>query len=320
MLFRTIANNCLLVIFCGAVCLAGAACRRPVVQGGRAPAFEPAGSPFERTVVAGRIESAEITESSGITASRCQENVLWTHNDSGDGPYIFAIDKSGKDRGVWRVDNADNRDWEDIASYRDSSGRCFLLIGDIGNSGEDMRKKLTIYRVAEPAVNDEAPKSFRRSPRPTEAAEVLTFSYPDQPHDAETLMVHPASADIYIVTKQKNKAAGVYRLRSEFGGERLQADWIGELTVPAVPNGFVTGGEIAPDGSHVIICDYFAAYEFTLPARSSGFDEIWKQKPAVVELGDRRQGEAIAYSGDGNAVFATSEGTNGPLLRAAPPQ
>ena len=316
MLYRTIANNCLLVIFCAAVCL-GAACRRPVVEGGRAPAFEPAGSPYLRTAVAGRIESAEITESSGITASRCQENVLWTHNDSGDGPYLFAIDQSGKDRGVWRVDSAANSDWEDIASYRDDSGRCFLLIGDIGNSGKDMRTKLTIYRVAEPAVNEGTPKSSRRSPRPTEPAEALTFSYPDRPHDAETLMVHPASADIYIVTKHKNKAAGVYRLRPEFGGERSQADWIGELTVPAVPNGFVTGGDIAPDGSRVIICDYFAAYEFTLPARPSGFDEIWKQKPAVLELGERGQGEAVAYSADGSAVFATSEGLNGPLLRAA---
>jgi hypothetical protein len=65
----------------------------------------------------------------------------------------------------------------------------------------------------------------------------------------------------------------------------------------------------------MIICDYFAAYEFTLPAGSSDFNEIWKQKPVVVDLGDRKQGEAIGYSSDGNSIFATSEGTNQPLIK-----
>jgi hypothetical protein len=41
---------------------------------------------------------------------------------------------------------------------------------------------------------------------------------------------------------------------------------------------------------------------------------VWKQKPVVVGLGDRKQGEAVTYSADGLSIFATSEGKSPPLI------
>ena len=38
----------------------------------------------------------ELQESSGLAISRTQPGVLWSHNDSGDGPTLYAIDMSGK--------------------------------------------------------------------------------------------------------------------------------------------------------------------------------------------------------------------------------
>jgi len=288
-----------------------------VVDGGQGPSFEAGSSPFEKAAIVGRLESDEIIESSGIAASRCQESLLWTHNDSGDGAYIFAMDERGKHLGTWKLENADNKDWEDISSYSDASGNCFLIIGDIGNSRKDRRTEHKIYRLAEPTVQDVDRGSSRKAPGIIPRADVLTFAYPDEAQDAETLMVHPASGDIYIVTKERNKPAGVYRLRPEFGSAPVKAERISDLTVPAIPNGFVTGGEISPDGSRLVICDYFAAYEFTLPPQNGGFEDVWKQKPVIIDLADRQQGEAIAYASDGKAVIATSEGKNQPLLRAA---
>src|SRR5436190_12523295 len=68
-----------------------------------------------KPVVVGRIESKDVRESSGLAASRCQPNVYWTHNDSGDDAFIFAMDETGKDLGTYEVTNARNEDWEDIA-------------------------------------------------------------------------------------------------------------------------------------------------------------------------------------------------------------
>src|SRR5687767_12888174 len=73
---------------------------------------------YEKPVTVGRIESNEITGSSGLAASLCQSDVFWTHNDSGDDAFIFAINSKGKHLGTWRVANARNNDWEDIGAYR----------------------------------------------------------------------------------------------------------------------------------------------------------------------------------------------------------
>jgi hypothetical protein len=315
MLYKNITKKLLLVIFCGAVVLSATACGPIGVSRGTPPAFDRESSQYAEPQTTGRIESGEIKESSGIAASRCRQNVLWTHNDSGDDAFIFAIDQTGKDLGTWKVENAKNLDWEDIAAYKDTSGKCWLYIGDIGNRRKDPRTEHNIYRVAEPTVNEGGPKTSTKQPNVTAPAEVLTFKYPDQPQDAETLMVHPTTGVIYVVTKNREKPAGVYKLQPAFSPSVAAAEKVADITVPAIPNGFLTGGDIAPDGKRLAICDYFAGYEFSLPADAKGFDEIWKQKPVVINLGDRDQGEAIGYSADGNSLFATSEGKNKPLLR-----
>jgi hypothetical protein len=315
MLYKNITKNLLLVIFCGIVLLSSGACGPIGVSRGTPPAFDREASPYNEPQTSARVESSEITESSGIAASKCQQNVLWTHNDSGDGAFIFAMDQTGRDLGTWKVENADNLDWEDIDSYKDANGKCFLYVGDIGNRKKDARTEHKIYRVAEPEIPAGGSKTNRKEPARTAAAEILTFAYSDEPQDSETMMVHPVSGEIYVATKSRNTPSGVYKLKPSFGTATVRAEKIADITVPAIPNGFLTGGDIAPDGKRLVICDYFAAYEFSLPADAKGFDDIWKQKPAVINLGGRDQGEAICYSSDGSSLFATSEGKNKPLIR-----
>lgn len=274
-----------------------------------------ASSPFDPPKVIGTIKSADITESSGIAASRCQRDVLWTHNDSGDDAFIFALDMTGQSLGTWRVQNAQNIDWEDIAAYKDKSGKCFLYIGEIGDN-KTKRPEHAVYRFPEPVIKPSDAGADRKAPLLTEVAEVLRFDYPDFNQDAETLMVHPTTGDIYVVTKRVSGPAGVYRLRPDFGRESLTtAEKIAEISVPAVPNGFVTGGDISPDGRHVIICDYTRAYEWSLADGDAKFDNIWIQQPTSIDLGKRTIGEAVAYNVDGTAIFATSEKKNSPLIQ-----
>jgi len=42
------------------------------------------------------LENQSIKESSGIAASRRNAGIFWTHNDSGDGPFIYAFDRQEK--------------------------------------------------------------------------------------------------------------------------------------------------------------------------------------------------------------------------------
>jgi hypothetical protein len=276
--------------------------------------MKPPSSLYEEPRITGSIKSADIKESSGIAASKCQPGVFWTHNDSGDDAFIFAIDKSGNSLGTWKVEGAENIDWEDIAATKDASGKCHIFIGEIGDN-KAKRQVHTIYRVEEPEANEAARTSTSASPLATVSAVSLSFSYPDNNQDAETLLVHPNTGDIYIVTKRVSGPAGVYRLKPDFGpNEPQKADAVGELSVPAIPNGFLTGGDISPDGTRLVICDYTQGYEYSLPKGETKFSLIWKQTAETIDLGKRKGGESICYTADGLAVIATSEGNNSPVI------
>ncbi len=226
----------------------------------------------------------------------------------------FAINTKGERLGTWSVANAQNIDWEDIAAYKDKAGKCYLYIGEIGDN-KAKRREHAVYRVAEPIVVPQNASSSRKEPLQTEEAKQVRFAYPDYYQDAETLLVHPQSGAIYIVTKRVSGPAGVYKVKPDFGTTETQsAESVAELSVPAIPNGFITGGDISPDGKHLIICDYTQAYEFDLPSNAATFDEIWKQTAVTIELGTRKVGEAICYGVDGTSIFATSERNNSPLI------
>ncbi len=307
---KTIAKFCAFVILTSACALFFSSCA------GRSPKAQenlPASHYFPPKVV-GTIKSKDITESSGVAVSRCQSNVLWTHNDSGDDAFIFAINTSGDSLGVWRVPNAQNNDWEDIAVFKDAAGKCFIYVGDIGDN-KGKRPEHAVYRVREPIVGANDASSSRKQPLTSDFAEIVRLRYPDYSQDAETLMVHPTSGDIYIVTKRVTGPAGVYCLRHpSFDGGTNKLEKVADISLPAIPNGFVTGGDISPDGRRVMICDYTQAYEWTLPEGDQNFDDIWKQEPEAVDLGKRKHGEAVSYNVDGTAVFATSEHENSPVI------
>lgn len=267
---------------------------------------------YSEPKIVGTIKSDEIKEGSGLVSSKCSENVFWTHNDSGDDAYIFALDGKGEKLATYKVKGAKNIDWEDIADAKNENGECFLFIGDFGNNART-RSEHTIYKVKEPTEFTKS--SSMKNPQMTDDAEAIKFTYPDIRHDAETLLVHPQTKEIYVITKRLTGAAGVYKLKADYDRSAVnKLEKISDLRVPAVPEGFLTGGDISPDGKRVVICDYFFAYEFILPGNAKNFDEVWKQKPQKIELGTREQGEAIAYSADGNSIFATSENKNSPFI------
>ena len=306
---KTIANFSSFVIFAVTAATLFSACS-PVSS---STIENETASHFGRPIVIGTMKSPDITESSGLAASRCQTGVLWTHNDSGDDAFIYAINLKGDSLGTWKIPNAQNIDWEDIAAYKDKGGKCFIYIGEIGDN-KAKRDEHAVYRIPEPAVSPVTASSNRQAPLTAKNAAIIRFSYPERNSDAETLMVNPKNGDIYVVTKRVSGPASVFRLKPEFDrGETAKAEKVAELSVPAIPNGFLTGGDISPDGRHMIICDYTQAYEYTLP-KGADFDEVWKQIPETVDRGQLKQGEAVCYNVDGTAIFATSEGKNSPLI------
>jgi len=214
------------------------------------------------------------------------------------------------------VSGAQARDWEDIAAGPGPQpNRSYLYIGDIGDN-DAVRSEVNVYRVAEPALSSATRKFTKSRPGTTEPAEAIRLRYPDGRHDAEALLVHPRTGNIYIVTKVLVANPGVYEAVAPFNaGQSITMRKLGEPRVPSLFGGVITGGSVSPDGRRVALCDYFQGYEIVLPAGSSNFDDIWKQKMTGFDLGKRKQGESITYRLDGRALLATSEGKQSPLIQ-----
>jgi len=296
----------------------------PVPEGAEAAtAPSPAnkqGSPSSATAnfgepkVLGTLQDTDVKESSGLVASRANPGFYWTHNDSGDGPFIYAFDEHCKSYGVWRVSGARADDWEDIAAgpgpQQDQS---YLYIGDIGDNG-GRRSEIIVYRVVEPTITADN-HSTKKNPQLTEAAEAIRLRYPDDSYNAEALLVHPTSGNLYVITKVTLGSPTVFEARAPFSTDKaITMSRMTQLNMPSLLGGMITAGDISPDGQRVVLCDYFRGYELTLQNPASSFDTIWKQPLKVIELGDRKQGEAIAYRLNGKAVLTTSEGRSSPVI------
>ena len=261
---------------------------------------QPAGTPHT-VPFANRL----LTESSGVAVSRAQPGVLWTLNDSGNDPLLFATDTLGRDLGTFRVTGARNEDWEAIRVARCGPRTC-LYIGDIGDNAE-RRHDIVIYRVPEPMVSRAGGSRPGGAPasRPTVRAAALRVRYPDGPHDAESLLVTPAG-DLLLLTKS-GRAIRLYRVpASAWGaGRTVVADSLG--VIPIVPETaslrLVTDAALAPDGVRVAVRTYREI--FFLRLRD---DHLEPGEPARAcdTFGVQLQGEGVDWL-DQHTLVLTSE-------------
>lgn len=279
-------------------CLAAFACLgfqcKPAGEPDKRPELPTVGEPK----ALGEIKDERVRESSGIAPSRKDEGYYFTHNDSGDSARIFKFNLEGKVSRSYTISNAKAVDWEDMASAT-LDGDPYLFIGDIGdNAGK--RGSVQVYRVPEPG---------RR--RRIEADQILDLRYPDGSHNAETLLVHPTTGDITIVTKASKTPAGVYFLKRPATEGSYTMQRIGEITVESTIQGgkLITGGAWSPDRKTVVLRTYLGAIQYDASDPTS-----WFQHPiAQVRTGLELQGEAITFSLDGKKLITTSEGAPCPI-------
>jgi len=252
--------------------------------------------PFKARVAKGGVDTHLIDEASGLAASGLSENVLWTHNDSGGLPHLFAIDTLGRTQGKLILVGVNNRDWEDIAAGPGPvPGKRYLYIADIGDNDHRYHTK-TILRLEEPALSRfENGKLFLRS----SAIDRLNFTYPDGMHNAETLLCHPNTAALYIVTKAK-KGGRVYRLKNEESAVHQQAEFITVLPIAKA-----TGGGISPNGHEILVKNYFFVYYWC--SKKGAIEQLFTQAPRLIPYVPESQGEAICFDKNNRGFFTLSE-------------
>jgi hypothetical protein len=266
------------------------------------------------------IQDDRIREASGIAASRANRDCYYVHNDSGDEPRVFLIDRQGRTRLTIRLSGVQVRDAEDIAIAPGRKAEAWdVCLADIGDNSAS-RDYVTILRFAEPVLSDDAERTIDVTPA------TFRLRYPDGPRDAEAFAVHPRTGAGYVLTKRIDGRCEVYTLPAPWDGSREST--LTRLTTLTLPLGLpparvVTAADISPDGRRVAVRCYVNGWEWKLPADApdGSFDAIFDVQPALLLLASEPQGEALCYSADGNAILTLSEGRAPTLyeLRLATP-
>jgi hypothetical protein len=268
-----------------------------------------------------------LREVSGLARSLHLPCLLWAHNDSGDGPRLFATDARGQHLGAFTLRGVGARDWEDLASFT-HQGQPHLLVADVGNNLRD-RAEVAFVVVPEPA-----PDAQGRYPAEVAGAWSVPVRYPAQPFDAEAVAVDAAGGQVLLVAKGRDgaeRALYVAPLEPVMRREDVALQRLGPLhglrdDLPGGPpggggSGAVTAMDLHPNGSAVAVLSYSAVHVWARSPNQTWAEAVQAAPLLVVLPQDLRQAEALAWSRDGAWLVVGDEqgsGTSRFLVLVAP--
>lgn len=168
----------------------------------------------------------EVSETSGLFF---HNDRLWTHNDSGGKPILFALDTTNF-QVVQKVtlSNVKNKDWEDVCTDGET-----VFVGDFGNN-KGNRKDLRVYTFPLSTIPAEGDTSIQ--------ADSIRFSFTDQTNFEKRKQAHDFDCEAIFATKNY-----LYLLSKgwETGTTRLyRLSKNGREQVTEVVNGFDSQGLI----------------------------------------------------------------------------
>ncbi|MEJ8756858.1 hypothetical protein WG947_07630 [Pontibacter sp. H259] len=245
--------------------------------------------PEESIAVEQEPESApvppELAEASGMADSKAHPGHLWVHEDSGNGSELYLLTHAGELSRTVYLKGVANRDWEDIALSGDE-----LYLADIGDN-LNAHPTCTIYKFTEPDAATNVVTDIQQ----------ITYKYPDGAHDAEALLVDPATKDIYIITK-RDQPSEIYRLTYPYSLTKTNtAELVGTL-----PYNGVVSAAISADGKGIIVKTYANIFYYNRSGKEP-ISKVLQKKLTTLPYKIEPQGEAVTFSAEKKGYFTLSE-------------
>ncbi|MEC9091738.1 MAG: hypothetical protein VX438_03465, partial [Planctomycetota bacterium] len=246
-----------------------------------------------------------ILECSGISSSLNFKDHYWVHNDSGGKGAAFLITSKGKSRLEVKLNQVQNRDFEDCATFR-QNGKSYVAIGDIGDNLRQ-RNELVVYIFEEPAVlPDQESISLNLTT-------TITFKFEDKiKRDCEGLAYFSPTQTLLVGSKLKTRQilneekAGIFQLQFDISKKKQRS--IAKQSAE-VPGGMNTGMDFRLDGQYAVIRNYLHGTLFRI-SNSDLKQSFTNNLGQRIDLPFQRQGEAICFTKDGKNLIVTSEGKN----------
>lgn len=227
----------------------------------------------------------DIDESSGLLDLG---GIVLTVNDSGDDAVVYLVDKESGET-VGRTTYAEEvDDVEAMAPGLDGT----VWVADIGDNRAH-RQSVVVYRLPPVTPGDR-----------TVVADRFELVYAGGARDAETLLVHPETGRLSVVSK------GLFSGEVFEAPLRLREDGPNRLRRVGQVGGLVTDGGWLPDGRHVVLRDYADAEIYD----SEGWRSLGR-----IRMPEQPQAEGLAVEPGGDRVLVSSEGPGEPLYSVAVP-
>jgi hypothetical protein len=314
----------------GCSALRGAPWPRAVSPAPSAPASAPAPappappSPATRALcgptpgVVGHVQSPELDEISGVAESHANPGVLFVHNDSGDTPRFFALDRSGELLAELTLPTIPLLlDAEDISLGPGPQGASFIYLGDTGNNFATglgiPRRKAVVYRIPEPVI-DTSRRGVKLS---LDEAFPIVLTFPRGARNVEAFFIDPRTGALIALGKQPDGVSEVLSAPAEMlaaGGGELRL--LGELRFGQPPlsgHPEPTAASIKRDGSAILVRTYSSVFLFERGAAQSVMQAL-SLPPRELPSPGEGQGEAIAFVDGDRAYVTISEGIRRPIL------
>ncbi|WP_372756057.1 hypothetical protein [Mariniflexile sp.] len=182
----------------------------------------------------------KLNEVSGME-TLVNSDLIWVIEDSGNKNHVYGLNTKGDIEKDVVITNAENIDWEDLAS--DNLGN--LYIGDFGNNSKN-RKKFTVYKVSDLKTDKTT-------------AESIHFSLPDKVDDEDFEAFFIFKKHIYIFSKSDKKAI-VIKIPNQPGTH--VAEYVSSFNLKG-KNNKITAADISSDGKTIILLGHERIWELT---------------------------------------------------------
>lgn len=257
-----------------------------------------------------------INEASGVEASKKFHGRLYHINDSGGGHFFYISDIKG-DQTIKITIEGESIKKSDFEAV--SVGKCLdkscLFIGDIGDN-----------KSTKPFVEIIVIEELEQYGASIEPLNRIKLVYPDQPHNAEGMAVHP-NGDIYIITKEENLRdleaypAKIFKLPADNwkpgSNEKHTLEYIGEIDLRILnPSGTAYGQvvsslDISPDGKSFLVLTYENAIEFNIDLSNQEIKPTAQLKKGIdynlIDIRSLPQQESITYTPSGKSFLYNTE-------------
>ena len=185
----------------------------------------------------------EVKETSGLFFHNGR---LWTHNDSGNKPILYALDTMTFEV-VQRItlENVKNKDWEDVCTDGET-----VYVGDFGNN-KGSRKNLRIYTFPLSEIPAEGDASVTVDSIRFSFADQTNFEKRKQAHDYDCESIFATDQYLYLFSKGwETGTTRLYRLSKQPGTQ------VAEVVNGFDSQGLITGADYDPKSGILALVGY----------------------------------------------------------------